>query len=276
MFNQTISTASFFSGSLQQEFRKTVKKVKRIYSGYTQLKEAENISRHFANYFQPVIGNTAETLEASAKIRHEVFCDELELFDKNESGIETDSYDSFSQQCLIQHTESSEYAGTLRLITPDSKAQVLPIIKIAGEHITDMQYHPSNFAPEETLEISRISIPKAFRRRNIDKHEGAAQAVINKHSYSEIELRCFPLIAVGLYMACAAYASVSKRKHVFFMVEPRLAKSIRHIGLHLKQIGNEFEYVGTRAPYYMEYESFMSTLKPSFKFMMNQFIKKIR
>jgi N-acyl amino acid synthase of PEP-CTERM/exosortase system len=275
MFTQAINTVNSLQFKSPNYVRKAIKQVKKTYSGYVQLKQAENISRYFAEFFNPIIDNSQSSLDASSKIRHEVFCEELALFNKTKNGKETDNYDSFSKHCLIQHTNSKAYAGTLRLIEPKDKNHVLPIIKVAGKHITRQDLHPSNFPIEETLEISRISIPKAFRRRNIDKFKGAAQAGVNTdtYNYSEMELRCFPLIAVGLYMACAAYSGISKRQHVYFMVEPRLAKSMRHIGMKLEQIGDEFEYVGTRAPYYINYHDFVKNLKPSFKVMMKAFYK---
>ena len=273
MFTQTTSKVSFIPESLQKEFRSTVSKITKAYKGYNKLREVDRISRHFSQFFQPVIGRDTNILVASARIRHQVFCEELALFDESEDGLETDFYDSFSQHCLIQHKSSKNYAGTLRLITPEDKSQVLPICKIAKDHITDMSKHPDNFAPEETLEISRISIPKHFRRRQDDEHATAAFGGIDMNNYSETEMRCFPLISVGLYMACAAYSGLSNRKHVYFMVEPKLARSMRYIGMRLEQIGDKFEYVGTRAPYYINYDDFVSELKPSFKSMMNKFSK---
>jgi len=276
MFTETLNKTFFVNTEFKRGINKTIKTLKRAYSGYTQLQEAKTLGRHFANFFQPVVADTAHTQKASATIRHEVFCKELNLFDKNEDGIETDFYDSFSTQCLIQHTNSENFAGTVRLILPKSKDDVLPITKLASEHITVEKYRPTNFDPTEVCEISRIAIPEAFRRRNIDKFEGAERGGIDLTTYSEIELRCFPLIAVGLYMASAALAAREGRKHAYFMVEPKLAKSMKYIGIQLEQIGTEFEYVGTRAPYYINYDNFLANLKPSFRFMMNEFTKKIR
>lgn len=269
------SGVEFKKSRLYRESQKLVKKAKRLYAAYNSLQEVKRISKHFSSYFQPVVASKSSELKGAHKIRHDVYCKELGLFDATGVDYEADSYDEYATQCLIEHERTGSYAGTVRLIMPDSDKQILPIEKEATQYITDKRYLPSNFNRDEVCEISRIAIPKEFRKRKVDKYAGAAYAVINEETYSEIELRCFPLIAVGLYMSTAALALKKGKKHAFFMVEPRLAKSMRYIGIKLVKIGEEFEYVGTRAPYYINNEDFLNHLSPSFKFMMNQFMKKI-
>jgi N-acyl amino acid synthase of PEP-CTERM/exosortase system len=273
MFTQVTAKSGFIPEAIQKEFKNTVGKITKAYQGYNRLREVDRISRHFSQFFRPVIGSGTNLFLASARIRHQVFCEELSMFDESEDGLETDFYDSYSQHCLIQHKASKNYAGTLRLVTPEDKSQILPICKIASRYITDLRLHPERFEPEQTLEVSRVSIPKYFRRRHDDQHASAALGGIDTSTYSETELRCFPLISVGLYMASAAYSSLSNRKHVYFMADPKVAKSMRHIGIRFEQIGDEFEYAGTRAPFYMHYDDFVSGLKPSFKSMLETFKK---
>lgn len=275
MFAAAINKAVFLKRDVEGEFTKVFKAVKKAYRGYSQLREANRISRHFAQFFRPVVANEKAALGQAFGIRHQVFCEELGLFPQTEDKLEHDVYDEYASQCLIQHNRSTDFAGTVRIIMPENEAQLLPIEKIAKDHITRPDLMPSNFPRNEVCEISRIAIPKAFRRRAMDKFEGAAQAGINIEMYSEIELRCFPLIAVGLYMATAAMALKAGKKHAFFMVEPRLAKSMKFIGIKFEQIGNTFEYVGTRAPFYINYEDFLDNLSPSFKHMMNEFTQKM-
>jgi len=248
-----------------------IKKLRRLLSGYKAIKEANNISQHFLSFFTPVLAQTEDEVNAAFKVRHNVFCEELKLFKIEDTAFEKDGYDEYAKQCVIKHQRTQSYAGTVRMIMPSSSEQTLPIEKIALAHITQTQYLPSNFNRDEVCEISRIAIDKSFRRRNLDKYDGAATAVINEETYSEIELRCFPLLAVGLYMATAAVCISQGKKHAYFMVEPRLAKSMSYIGIKLVKIGNEFEYVGTRAPYYINNEDFVAHLSPPFKSMMNAF-----
>lgn len=249
--------------------------VKKAYGAYKKLQEANRISQHFSNFFEPVVASTQEELSGVQKIRHDVFCQELKLFEATGNNVEVDFFDAYSSQCLIKHTRTGTFGGSVRIINPRNDDDILPIEKVASEYITKTEYLPSNFDRHEVCEISRIAIPKEFRRRRADQFKGAAQAAINTDTYSEEELRCFPLIAVGLYISAAALAVKQGKKHAYFMVEPRLAKSMRYIGIKLIKIGGEFNYVGRRAPYYVNYELFCRDLSPSFKYMMDQFLKKM-
>lgn len=275
-FSLPIATNGLITQSnLYRKVQKTFKKAKRFYVSFQSLQEAKTISRYFASFFVPVIATTEREIAGAGKIRHDVFCKELDLFEATSTDFEADMYDNYAKQCLIKHERTDTFAGTVRLIMPNSNDQILPIEKIASEYITNKDYLPSNFNRDEICEISRISIPSIFRRRKIDKFAGAEQACINEDTYSELEMRCFPLIAVGLYMATAALAIKEGRKHAFFMAEPRLARSMRYIGINLIQIGDEFSYVGRRAPYYIAYDDFLKKLSPAFRFMMKSFIKKM-
>ena len=72
-------------------------------------------------------------------------------------------------------------------------------------------------------------------------------------------------------MACAAICANDGRKHAYFMADPRLGKSMQVVGLPMTQIGREFEYVGRRVPYYINWEEFISNLKPTFLCLLEEF-----
>ena len=103
----------------------------------------------------------------------------------------------------------------------------------------------------------------------MDKFSGAAIGVINEHTYSENELRCFPFIAIGLYFSAAALVIHNDIKHTYVMMEPRLARSMRFIGIQFEQIGPVVDYHGKRAPYYINPTLLFHNLRPSFRVMLN-------
>ena len=111
----------------------------------------------------------------------------------------------------------------------------------------------------------RNATESEFRRRKTDKFKGSATGVILENDYSETELRCFPFIAIGLYMAAATMAMETGVKHVYVMMEPRLARSMKFVGIHFIQLGKPIEYHGLRAPYYINADMFMSNLSSGFK-----------
>lgn len=151
----------------------------------------------------------------------------------------------------------------------------LPIEKYCLNSITRKDLDPSQFDRRDICEISRLAVPKEFRRRVMDKFAGAGVAVINEHTYSEKEVRCFPFIAVGLYLAAAALAIEEDIKHAYVMMEPRLARSMKFIGIKFEQIGPVVEYHGKRAPYYINQNLLRKSLRPGFAKMLADILDSI-
>ncbi|WP_395344600.1 PEP-CTERM/exosortase system-associated acyltransferase [Ningiella sp. W23] len=238
-------------------------------------KEAQWVLQHFTKHFNAVKAESKAELESAYRIRHEVFCEEIKIFEGNDTRLERDHYDDYAEQCLIQHNRSGDYAGSVRLIMPENENQILPIEKQGLQFIDNKSVLPSRFNRNEVAEVSRILIPKVFRRRKLDLADCAANTGINVELYDENDIRCFPFIAVGLYMACTAMFKNRGKKHIYFMADPRLGKSMQVVGLTMTQIGEEFEYVGRRVPYYIDFEHFLDNLKPSFECMLNQFLRTI-
>jgi len=243
-------------------------KLGKLISGYSKLKEANYISSHFSTYLTPCIAQDDALREEVYKIRHNVYCEELGFEPVKESGLELDEFDAFSLHCLIQHVSSQNFAGTVRIVRPTEPHQQLPIEKYCLNSITHDELNPANFAREDVCEVSRLAVPKAFRRRQMDNHDGAAVGIINQQTYSETELRCFPFIAVGLYFAAAGMALEHQIKHAYVMMEPRLARSMGFVGIKFQQIGPVVDYHGKRAPYYINQELLKTSLSPSFAKML--------
>lgn len=241
----------------------------KLISGYSKLKEANYISSHFSTYLTPTIASSEELKNEVYRIRHNVYCEELAFEPVREDGLELDEFDAFSMHCLIQHVSSQNYAGTVRIVRPTEEHQKLPIEKYCLNSITHEELNPANFAREDICEVSRLAVPKAFRRRQMDDHDGAAVGIINQQSYSETELRCFPFIAVGLYFAAAGMALEQGIKHAYVMMEPRLARSMGFVGIKFQQIGPVVDYHGKRAPYYINQKLLNTSLSPSFAKMLS-------
>ena len=250
-------------------------KIGKLISGYRKLEEANYISSHFSAYLAPVVANTEKLKNDVFTIRHEVYCEELKFEPLKENRREFDEFDRFSLHCLIQHHKSKHFAGTVRMVRPIQPDEQLPIEKYCLESITREDLDPRRFDRKDICEISRLAVPKEFRRRVMDKFSGAGVAVINEHTYSEKEVRCFPFIAVGLYLAAAALAIEKDIKHAYVMMEPRLARSMKFIGIKFEQIGPVVEYHGKRAPYYINKALLQKSLRPGFAKMLTDILESI-
>ena len=226
---------------------------------------AKRIARHFSEYLRPVVADSQYLKNKSFNIRHSVYCEELKFEPPKADSLETDPFDSHAFHCVIQHKESKAFAGTVRVVYSSKEDEVLPIEKYCLSTIDDKEFSPSNFPRNKICEISRLAVPAEFRRRRTDKFKGAATGTINNESYSERELRCFPFIAVGLYLSAASLVINKGIEHVFVMMEPRLARSLKLVGIKFKQIGPVVDYHGKRAPFYITPQMLFDNLSPGFK-----------
>ena len=231
-------------------------------------REVKTVARHFSSYLRPLIATTTKLCDESYKIRNDVYCDELKFLDTGCSGLEVDNFDKYATHCLIQHIPTGRFSGTVRVVRPENNRHTIPLQNFCANSISKDKINPADFAPHEICEISRLAVPSDFRKRKADNFKGAATGVINQQIYSENELRCFPFIAVGLYLSAASIVLENEIKHTFVMMEPRLARSMKFIGIQFEQIGPAINYHGKRAPYYINPPLLMENLTPGFQVML--------
>ncbi len=243
------------------------KGIVKLYHNLQKLREANKISAHFSQYFAPVLATSVDETYAVHRIRHQVYCEELSFEPLNEAQQERDEFDDYALFCLLQHTTSEAFAGTVRVVYPTHENQQLPIQKYCSSSITNKALHPDNQPLGSICEISRLAVPAEFRRRSTDRFNGAATGAINLRHFSQDELRCFPFIAVGLYLAAAATVINENIAHTYVMMEPRLARSMSFVGIKFEQLGPVVDYHGKRAPYYINPHLFLANLTPGFRVM---------
>ncbi|BFT29635.1 hypothetical protein D210916BOD24_08110 [Alteromonas sp. D210916BOD_24] len=250
-------------------------KLGKAITGYAKYREANQIATHFSRYLLPVVATTEAMKAQSYQIRHNVYCEELKLEAERSNKQETDEFDSYSIPCLIQHVSTKTMAGTVRMVRPTTPEQLLPIEKYCLNAISHSPLLPTRFSRDNICEISRLAIPAQFRRRSMDKFAGAQLGGLNPETFSQTELRCFPFIAVGLYLTAAALIIKHDIEHVYVMVEPRLAKNMRLVGIKFKQIGPVIDYHGPRAAHHIDLQSLKHGLSAGFAAMRDDIITKL-
>ncbi|MGY5450745.1 PEP-CTERM/exosortase system-associated acyltransferase [Agarivorans sp. MS3-6] len=238
-------------------------------------REAKLIAQHFAEYLRPVVAYKKDTVNEAFRIRHDVYCEELNFEPVREDGMEQDEFDQYSRFCLIEHKPTTNYAGCVRIVSPSNSDELLPIEKFCSSAIEGAKFHPSQFERNEICEISRLAVRPQFRRRKADNFDGAAAGAINEQTYSEEELRCFPFLAIGLYLSIASLAVRAGTHHAFVMMEPRLARSMSFLGIKFEQLGPAIEYHGVRAPYYISASMLTRSLPVGFQTLMNNIDKEV-
>lgn len=243
---------------------------------YNKYREANRIAAHFAHYLHPIVASSQTMKEQSYAIRHNVYCDELKLEKQRHNKLETDEFDNYSISCLIQHLSSNTMAGTVRIVRPTHSSHLLPIEKYCSHAIADNSLYPAQFSRNQICEVSRLAIPAIFRRRSTDTFSRAQFGGINIDTFTDCELRCFPFISVGLYLTAAAIVMQHDIEHIYVMVEPRLAKSMRLVGIKFKQIGPVIDYHGKRAAHHLDSHSLHSGLSAGFAAMRDDILAKIK
>lgn len=238
-------------------------------------KAAKEIAVHFSQFLCSKISENEEEKHKCFRVRHNVYCEELGFEEVKPNQLEMDEFDEHAYHCFIEHRKSNHVAGTVRVIYSENENQVLPIEKFCLNAIGNDHLLPKNFPRKEISEISRLAVPAEFRKRATDKHGGAATGVLNLGSYSEEELRCFPFIAIGLYLSATALVLEKGINHCFVMMEPRLARSLRFVGIPFEQIGPVVDYHGRRAPYHVDPRKIPQTLSIGFQYLLQEIKKEI-
>ncbi|MFC3116531.1 PEP-CTERM/exosortase system-associated acyltransferase [Cellvibrio fontiphilus] len=227
--------------------------------------DATAIAKHFSQYLRPQLALSEELKHEVYQLRHKVYCEELHFEDTKPEQIEQDDFDQRSVHCAIRHLNSNQLAGTVRVITTKQQDELLPLQKYCAHAITHETLAPHHFLPHQICELSRLAVPAQFRKRQSDQQDGAALGVINEETFSAHEMRAFPYIAVSLYLSAMALCHKTRRFHIYLMMEPRLARSLKFVGIHCTQLGPVVDYHGQRAAYYVDVREARRTLNAGYR-----------
>lgn len=212
--------------------------------------EMSSLFMDFAQYFELSLALTEEQKKAVYAIRYSVYCEEFGYEDTEafRDGMETDSFDDHSIHCLVTHKASNRPAGCVRLVTVDQNS-LMPMEDHCGDAL-DVEFF-SQFANrrDRMSEISRLAVDGPFRRRRGESETRFGNT--NSLHFEAREKRTFSLIAVSLFLAAAAVADLMRRKDTFSIMEPFLPNILRRTGIVVKRVGEDFDFRGTRAPYYL-------------------------
>jgi N-acyl amino acid synthase of PEP-CTERM/exosortase system len=196
---------------------------------------------NFDQYFELVPANTKELQEDAFRLRFEVYCEQLNLpgFEPERfpSGLESDAHDKRSEQCLLLHRPSGDWAGVVRLVLADpaQPTEPFPTELFAGPNLDTTRL--SGIDRREIGEISRLIVSKNFRRR-----WGEA-----KTAYGGTDSH-LPLPVTGLLAGVMGMAAKNDVKHLLAILDPVLNRLLRRLGVELTRIGPPVFASGRRVP----------------------------
>ncbi|SEL80170.1 N-acyl amino acid synthase, PEP-CTERM/exosortase system-associated [Colwellia chukchiensis] len=227
-----------------------------------------SIAKHFNQYFKIHFASTKELRQEAFRIRYAVYSAELGWEPKNNQQMETDECDDYAYHCLLEHRRTGNFAGCIRLIIPptDTPDKALPFeancLASARKEILDT----TALARGSFGEISRLAVLSSFRRRPHEKDVPFVLNNVNSQTvYTEEERRNFPNIAMGLYLSGIALASLCNHAGMVVMMEPRLNRRLKRLGLPFQQIGDDMDYHGRRAMFYLDKNDFKRELNEQLK-----------
>lgn len=218
-----------------------------------------SIADNFDQYFKIRFANNKDLRQEAFKIRYGVYCNELGWEPENEYQMETDECDKYSFHCVLEHRRTKAFAGCIRLVIPPANN---PNLKLPFEESCLDSAIPGTVDTQALPrggfgEISRLAVLEDFRRRDNEKNTPYVLNNINPENvFTEVERRNFPNIAMGLYLSGLALAEICNHVGIMVMMEPRLNRRLQRFGLPFEQIGEETDYHGRRAMFYLSRENF--------------------
>ena len=225
------------------------------------------LAEKFHDCFDVALAKTEAQKRKAFRIRYRVYCEEFKFLNESdyEDGLEKDEYDEFSPQCLITHKRSGIPAACVRLVPAFHKGKsiVLPY-ELLGSNVVDDEFSAEFGVKRDNLcEISRLAVDGAFRRRSGEAvtRFGEIDAMDIEHA----EKRTFGLISVAAFLASAALGELNGYDTGVAMMEPFLPRLMERSGISFIKAGEEIDYHGARAPYFVSLDSVLETMNPDIK-----------
>lgn len=207
---------------------------------------------HFEKFYDVKRAYSDHDLERCYRIRHRVFCRELNYFDADDYEIEVDEYDAHSEHALLLHRPSGQAVACARIIGGDLKnpEKPLPYEEVFHDSLNREIFDPDVFLPGKIIEFSRLAVLPEFRgqvKRDAALPENA----------DLLESCKAPVVLLGLFSICVSLFVNSEAEYGAAMMEPRLAQLIKQSGFRFEEIGDPVKHCGWRSPFLFEREIFM-------------------
>ena len=204
-------------------------------------------------------------------LRYQVYC--LERFflaaDDYPDGLEKDEYDDCST-FVSATNQSNDLIGGMRVVRPP-EGMPFPF----QQHCTHLFNEKSLPPARDCVEISRVVISKACRRRADDTVYGISsklleispnQANITSIQNSKLDRKLHPEILLGILRQGYKHSKEIGVSHWYVAMERSLARMLLRINFVFEAIGEEVNYYGPVAPYILainKFESDMSRNHPA-------------
>ena len=206
-----------------------------------------DLRTRFSALFSCVPATTDELRDCCFRIRHEVYCRELNYEPVRPDGLETDAYDARSVHCLLRARQSGHFIGCIRLIlaNPGDPAALFPFEKTCATTLNRAIVDPAALSRTQVAEVSRLAVIRAYRRRKGEERDPGS---IHSGDFGTPDLPRFPYIPVGLYLGMLVQARRHGVETLFMLTEPRLVRHLALLGVRSRRVGGPVAHRGRRVP----------------------------
>lgn len=198
----------------------------------------------FSQHFSLTVADNSDMRDRIARLRYQVYCEELGFQLDESDGRERDHYDDHSLHFLLHHKPSGLDAGCIRLVLPLARGGGLPFEACGARYIDRARLDWTQLAPQRCCEVSRLAMAPAFRRH---------LAEIG----GEIGGNRLPMVSMALYHAVIVLILERGYDSVFMVNEVRLQRLLQRLGIRLQQISPDFDYYGRRAVFFTNREQLL-------------------
>lgn len=167
------------------------------------------------------------------RIRHEVYCEELNYEPLSFAGFEKDPFDENATQVILYSKKDGRHIGCTRFIHGDRLHPELPFEKLCGETLDQTILKQVKSSGDKYAEISRLAVV-SDHRRGVAKKSSVALWM--------------------LYLGILALARHHGIKYLFALVQPRLFRVLQIRGIPIRQIGKGVDHRGLRVPVIVDME----------------------
>lgn len=201
----------------------------------------------FNQHFQLYAGTSAAVRSMAARVRHQVYCEDLGWEPTTENAEEIDQFDERSAHIVICDRTTGDPVACVRLIVDDGSGGALPFESVCRDVLDPRLDADRPSSRAHIAEVSRLAVVSRMRRRATDRAEGAAQNIGSATRYSFASVLCFGVVALAKAMGV---------KRVYLMTERTLFVMFKRIGLATVQVGGEVEHKGIRIPSFKDVDTF--------------------
>ncbi|WP_189444102.1 PEP-CTERM/exosortase system-associated acyltransferase [Salinicola rhizosphaerae] len=220
----------------------------------------------FHEIFEFVLATDPADKHSVYGLRYEVYTREFghAMPGNPDAGLEYDEFDNMSLHCLVRHRLTREPVACIRVIyptgvTPDMPS-FLPIEANARGQFLDREPNPAQFSRNSICEVSRAAILGRYRRRDVTESASSHDFPSTSRDYEVASL-----LGVAVYLSSTAMIGLIQRQHAFALMEPRLARLLGRFGLSFKKVGNNQQFNGIRAAYYIDQLQAVEKLRPELR-----------